>query len=706
MANLNEESIWTEGIYQLEKDDPVEAGPDGIDNLQAKQLANRTVFLKDLLVAIQEIVSNQSSSIEKIPDITLDLTQKAPLDSPVFTGTPEVNEPTGKNKNQIVNVAYLETMLAESLIRFAQQNPKSLDEIRSLLAQMDNNTVIDDILSTLSGLADKVSNLGSDDELWLAQAVTDVNGQVAYGVTHRGDFYQPSATVRNEESFPGFAVTDSRDRLLFGFNAPKSEMLLPGATMRLSDGDNIAYAITDNLGKTALTIDTNGVLTCFSGIQDSSGMAYIKQGDVYHQKGSVTTQITHRGDVVACQMYGDAVRYVAPRRGVYLTYEWKNGAIKQVLSDSLIDGYIVTGQSLAEGGANAAISKTPINNAYTLDTGPVPNARRAAGSRVINLSEQVFETISSGFAQQTLATNSSKPIMIHGSAIGGMSYAKLKKGGESGVYEKIIQQIQTLGRTAFLPTYRAIFVIHGEADGNLGTKNYDDNLSEWLQDFTQDIMQLTGQQEAPILITCQTSSVSGYKRTAETRHDFTTPFLQLAVSQSHPRIFLACPKYQFNYKDYAHILAKDTQLLGEYYAKVKRSVIDKGEDWLGLRPKQLIKLDEKRIKIEFYVPKPPLVLDTTLVSNPSNYGFVLKDGNTVLSIASVDLVQEENAVIITAAENIPDGSIVTYAFDNGVFGKSGRLEGARGNLRDSDDTLATNGQDYLHNWCFAFKLSI
>ncbi|AUH51096.1 hypothetical protein CXB49_09870 [Chromobacterium sp. ATCC 53434] len=49
MANLQEKPVWEAGIYQLETSDPVLAGPDGIDNLQGKQLANRTAFLKKQL---------------------------------------------------------------------------------------------------------------------------------------------------------------------------------------------------------------------------------------------------------------------------------------------------------------------------------------------------------------------------------------------------------------------------------------------------------------------------------------------------------------------------------------------------------------------------------------------------------------------------------------------------------------------------------
>ncbi|WP_409284297.1 phage tail protein [Pseudomonas protegens] len=47
MADLPESNEWTTGIYQLETSDPVLGGPEGIDNLQAKQLANRTRWLKE-----------------------------------------------------------------------------------------------------------------------------------------------------------------------------------------------------------------------------------------------------------------------------------------------------------------------------------------------------------------------------------------------------------------------------------------------------------------------------------------------------------------------------------------------------------------------------------------------------------------------------------------------------------------------------------
>lgn len=46
MAYLSEEETYEEGIYQLELTDKVQGGANGISNLQGKQLANRTKYLK------------------------------------------------------------------------------------------------------------------------------------------------------------------------------------------------------------------------------------------------------------------------------------------------------------------------------------------------------------------------------------------------------------------------------------------------------------------------------------------------------------------------------------------------------------------------------------------------------------------------------------------------------------------------------------
>lgn len=70
MANLNEENVWPEGIYQLETTDPVLGGnieEGGISNKQAKQLADRTLWLKSRI----GVISNGLTEIDVESNVTV-----------------------------------------------------------------------------------------------------------------------------------------------------------------------------------------------------------------------------------------------------------------------------------------------------------------------------------------------------------------------------------------------------------------------------------------------------------------------------------------------------------------------------------------------------------------------------------------------------------------------------------------------------------
>jgi len=58
MANVTEVAQYDTGIYQIETTDPVLGGSGGIANVQAKQLANRTAFLKQIA---DEVVAARGS---------------------------------------------------------------------------------------------------------------------------------------------------------------------------------------------------------------------------------------------------------------------------------------------------------------------------------------------------------------------------------------------------------------------------------------------------------------------------------------------------------------------------------------------------------------------------------------------------------------------------------------------------------------------
>lgn len=72
MANLKEQDKWEDGVYQIEENDPVLGGENGITNRPIKQLANRTSWLKKAL----ELLGKKSAP----KDLTADSTSATQAD--------------------------------------------------------------------------------------------------------------------------------------------------------------------------------------------------------------------------------------------------------------------------------------------------------------------------------------------------------------------------------------------------------------------------------------------------------------------------------------------------------------------------------------------------------------------------------------------------------------------------------------------------
>ena len=357
-----------------------------------------------------------------------------------------------------------------------------------------------------------------------------------------------------------------------------------------------------------------------------------------------------------------------------------------------LDAYILTGQSLAGGVAEAvSTAPFPFRQAYMLAGGPVFRADSPPNGQLVPLAENRVETLCSAFARQRLADNS-RPLVVIGAAGGGLAYHQLKKGGDSGVYPHILEQVRLLENSVRPIRYRALLVVHGETDGYLGTPDYEQKLAQWRLDFETDIARLCGRPLTLPLFTCQTASAAGYARAAPVRHHFTTPFAQLRAGLQ-PHTTLVCPKYAFDYLDHAHPDAASMNLLGRYYARACHTVLDRHEPWSGVRPLAVFRPDDHTLEIEFSVPVAPLQFDTVQVSDPGHYGFVLSDAGGA-RITEVRLQSAHNRVLLRSNRPLPAGSRVTYAFDNGEANTSGRLNGARGCLRDSAG---------LANWAFAFE---
>ncbi|HBN0004869.1 TPA: tail fiber protein [Escherichia coli] len=145
MANLPETPQWEDGIYQIEVSDPVLGGPDGISNRQGKQLASRTLYLK-------QQVEKGGSDLAKHIAAADPHTQYAPKASPTFTGTPTA--PTPENSDNSKKLATTE-FVAKALAALAGSAPETLDTLKELADALGNDPNF--ATTVLNKLAEKLA---------------------------------------------------------------------------------------------------------------------------------------------------------------------------------------------------------------------------------------------------------------------------------------------------------------------------------------------------------------------------------------------------------------------------------------------------------------------------------------------------------------------------------------------------------------------
>lgn len=67
MVAITEQAVWADNIRQIEANDPVQGGENGIDNIPHQQLANRTAYLKKQQEALRgDIPDGESVSLAKL----------------------------------------------------------------------------------------------------------------------------------------------------------------------------------------------------------------------------------------------------------------------------------------------------------------------------------------------------------------------------------------------------------------------------------------------------------------------------------------------------------------------------------------------------------------------------------------------------------------------------------------------------------------
>ena len=116
MANLKEQEKWEDGVYQIEENDPVLGGENGITNKPAKQLANRTLWLKKFLElfgkksAPKDLTANSTSTADESGH-----SHKLPVGSTTQKGIWQATSDTGIDSDGLVLTAKAGKKLAQMI---------------------------------------------------------------------------------------------------------------------------------------------------------------------------------------------------------------------------------------------------------------------------------------------------------------------------------------------------------------------------------------------------------------------------------------------------------------------------------------------------------------------------------------------------------------------------------------------------------------
>lgn len=501
-----------------------------------------------------------------------------------------------------------------------------------------------------------------------AHAISDSENNIAWAVNWAGNVQH--GQVMTELSNYAKGVIDSDDRVAF---------------LIKENGD--IYIPSLEVGSLKGQDDVKTVVSC-----------YEENGNIFKVSGGAIQQITTDGLSRSPTIYQDSLIFLNKCQGTYKQYIFKDGAIKRYHPNDVLLNFkhvILTGQSLAWG-PDAIIDGKRVDGQQCLGAERVFAYQESLGDPQV-LQDKQNETIATGFASSLIQDN--EKILFSGCARGGRAYNAIKKNGTENIYANCLANIVRARSEYDQNTYvPAVLLVHGEQDGVEGRSDYAACLKQLIDDYNFDIQAQTGQPSSAVLITCQTSSASGY-RDLDKRDSFQTPFAQVEASNTYADVFLVGPKYQYDYIDHAHYNRYGTRHHGEMMAKVYKKVVVDGENWKPLQPINFT-VQGNQIIIDFHVPTAPLQFDTTWITAVANKGFELKA--TDCSITDVALTSNTQ-VTLTCSNPIPQGAIVSYAFYNGTYQKSGRTEGSRGLLKDSDNTADLHGYMPLNNWCVTFK---
>lgn len=445
-------------------------------------------------------------------------------------------------------------------------------------------------------------------------------------------------------------------------------------------------------------------------------------GNIIAVDGSDVTQITNDSGVsnIAPVAYAEFLRYLSNVSGNYITYRSTyDGNYRARESLRFLIHLIITGQSLAAGGSTQA--QSPVTTTAQADYGILAfETGPKVDFKYDTLNESLLEAVipcrenagtrpgqespSSGMAFK-IHDLTGHTVLVSDACSSGTAIADISSGSATFTgATKMIQSAVAMAEKLGMQYAPVMVLIHGNQNAAAGTSisNYRAAMETLRAQYESVINAATGESQSLHMFVGQLSNIIPYGGTAGTTKTNNIGIAQYQEARDNALIHLASAQYARPYSDGEHLTSAGYRTEGEVIGAVVGG-------WLNDNTKSsLVPIESGVVQSGTTITIPvagcvgDLVIDTSRVTDPGNYGFVLT-GATIASVA-VSGSGSAAKIVITKTDSTT-ATAISYA-SQGIAGQNpGPVTGSRGCIRDSQTGTSLSGLPLYNDLCvFSIQL--
>ena len=728
MTNIIETPKWGE-VPQIARTDKVEGGRGGAANIQAQELANRTLLLMQMLEGYSVGEKPYDNESEAQADIDSGLIKPDAIFT-VRTDDADYWLDAYKNINGVA------TPTGKKL-----PSDKMVQEIKNnfFQARHDGDVMLDFV-----------------DDDWFSFFRVMASG--AFGAINcmvaPDGLYVKDMEISHEEGDPGLIYRDpdgftvtiigpegigQRPGTLNGGGKFHTETT-DGAWLRLEDVDGFYSDVADQSGKPAPhALSGEGKFTTKAGgtgwlnLEDEEGffkaltdekgeLIGVKEGpnETLDLTAADAQNKAYSQNVRA--RYNAAVQRLVSGLNHLIIYSQSLGTQQEgwpALSKAVIEEYdnLMLGNSIRPASrTNAAFSPLggaalkPLRAVVQSDTGnnlltdeqvaalsPGAGNEGEGGVAMANALRRLW------LQRNCMERDPTRRFVLSSTGVNGRSIEQLSKGASPEIYQRPLQAVQQVKAMAdqlgVSYSIAAILWIQGEwnylkMNGSNDKATYKLNLGKLYNDMIADMaVGIAGQKAPPALFMYQTGA--GYTRDDA---ELSIGMAQWEFCQENDNAYMVGPIYHYPDKG-GHLGPNGYRWFDMKVAQVKHLVLNEGQGWEPLGPIK-IKIIGREVFVFYHVPSPPLMFRPTYVKYTATMyadkGFRVTDSAGTVAITGVEIVAD-TIIKITLGRDIGGGAKLWYADQTAHSGNGNVFDSDKFNALDDFIYEAGTGQYETEN---------